>query len=68
MHSRVPTVRVKATDPEQGEFVTINAADFDPAVHERFDDVVMDAPPAPEPTPAQAAAIVLPPPPGSDVE
>lgn len=63
MHSRVPTIRVKATDPVQGEFVTINESDFDASKHERFDDVVTDAPPAPEPTAAEVALAALPPPP-----
>lgn len=32
-------MRVIATDPAgQGPFVVINAADFDPAVHQRFED------------------------------
>lgn len=28
-----PTVKIVATDPEQGEYLVINAADFDPAQH-----------------------------------
>jgi hypothetical protein len=31
------TMRVKATDPEQGEFILINTSDFDSAVHTPFD-------------------------------
>jgi hypothetical protein len=32
------TIRVVSTDPaSQGPFVTLNAADFDPAVHQPFD-------------------------------
>jgi hypothetical protein len=43
------TVRVMATDPaSQGPFVVINAADFDPAVHELF-----EAPAEPETAPAR---------------
>ena len=37
MSETVPTIKVKATDPEQGEFVLINESDFDSAVHERFE-------------------------------
>jgi hypothetical protein len=39
MSNEVATLRIKATDPEQGEFVIINEADFDPEQHERFDAV-----------------------------
>lgn len=35
----VLTMRIKATSLEQGEFVIINEADFDPEQHERFDPV-----------------------------
>ena len=31
------TVKIKAKDPEQGDFVVINKADFDPAIHELLD-------------------------------
>jgi hypothetical protein len=34
----VPTVRVKPWAESQGEFVIINEADFDPAVHTLFDE------------------------------
>jgi hypothetical protein len=37
MSNEVPTIRVKPSSPEQGEFVIINEADFDPDLHERFD-------------------------------
>ena len=30
------TVRIKATDPEQGKFVVINESDFDDKKHELF--------------------------------
>lgn len=33
----VPTIRIKAADPAQGEFVVINELDFDPDKHELFD-------------------------------
>lgn len=36
--SYIQTVKVKATDPEQGAFVIINEVDFDPAVHEAFEE------------------------------
>ena len=39
MYETVQTIKVKPTDPEQGEYVVINEADFDPAVHERFEVV-----------------------------
>lgn len=42
------TVKVKSWSADQGEFVLINAADFDPAVHEAFD-------PDSAPAPAKAA-------------
>lgn len=31
------TMRVRATDPEQGEFVIINTVDFDPGTHVPYD-------------------------------
>ena len=34
---RCETVRVKPWGKDQGEFVLINAADFDPKVHTPFD-------------------------------
>ena len=30
----IATIRIKALDPEQGAFVVINEADFDPEVHD----------------------------------
>lgn len=39
---RCETVKVKPWGKDQGEFVEINAEDFDPAVHTLLDD----APPA----------------------
>ena len=47
----VPVIRIKSSHPSQGEFVEINASDFDPAKHERFD------------APAPKAKLTLPPPP-----
>ena len=32
------TIKVKSWGKDQGEFVLINASDFDPAVHVKFDD------------------------------
>jgi hypothetical protein len=44
----VPVVRIKSTNPaQQGEFVEINASDFDSAVHEKW----VPAEPAPAPLP-----------------
>jgi hypothetical protein len=33
----IPTIKVKPQSAEQGDFVLINEADFDPKVHERFE-------------------------------
>jgi hypothetical protein len=33
----IPTVKVKPWGKDQGEFVEINADDFDPKVHEHLD-------------------------------
>lgn len=45
MSTTPETVRVVATDPaSQGEFVVINAADFDPEQHQRYGE----AEPAPK--------------------
>lgn len=49
-----PTVRVKAWNPSQGDYVEINASDFDPARYERWEGLL---PPPP------AAALPPPPPP-----
>ena len=35
--AEIETIRVKAAHPSQGEWVVINAHDFDPAVHVKFD-------------------------------
>lgn len=43
MYDTCPTVKVKSGD----DFAIINESDFDPAVHERFED----APPPPPPVP-----------------
>lgn len=34
----IETVKVKATDPEQGDYVLINADDFNEATHEIYDE------------------------------
>lgn len=55
MSDNPKTVKIKATDPEQGEFVVINESDFDPTVHERVEPVAVVPPPpalAPPPPPA----------------
>jgi hypothetical protein len=41
-----PTVKIKATDPEQGEFVVINEADFDPKKQTLYVEPVADEEPA----------------------
>lgn len=46
----VPTVKVKASSPRG--FVVINASEFDPKVHERFDEPLPPPPPPPPPPPA----------------
>lgn len=33
----IPTIRVMPWGADQGEYVVINEADFDPAVHTRFE-------------------------------
>lgn len=49
MSATPATVRVVATDPaSQGEFVVINAADFDTAVHQLFGDAVQTPETAPK--------------------
>lgn len=52
----VPTVKINPSHPSQGEFVEINAEDFDPAVH-----VLFELPPPPPPA-------ELPPPPPPPVD
>lgn len=32
----IATIRIKALDPEQGAFVVINEADYDPEVHDLY--------------------------------
>jgi hypothetical protein len=36
---KAETIRIKPSHPSQGDFVTINKADFNPAIHEAFDHV-----------------------------
>lgn len=36
------TVKIKPSNPEQGEYVLINATDFDPALHELHDAKLKD--------------------------
>ena len=44
MSNTPATVRVVATDPaSQGGFVVINAADFDPELHQRYDEAAAAA-------------------------
>ncbi|MEI6439060.1 MAG: hypothetical protein WCO83_02535 [Alphaproteobacteria bacterium] len=43
----VPTVKIMPSDPEQGEFILINAEDFDASVHVKY--VEPEAPAEPEP-------------------
>lgn len=43
----IPTIKVKPWGADQGEFVLINEADFDPAVHQRFEAEGDCAPAAP---------------------
>ena len=40
----VPTIKVKPWGQGQGDFVVINEADFDPALHERLDAADKPAP------------------------
>ena len=44
MSDTLPTVKVKASDPEQGAFVIINESDFDAAVHELYAEPAEAAP------------------------
>jgi hypothetical protein len=46
----IPTIKVKPWGKDQGEFVEINADDFDPAKHTEFDSVGPSAAEAPEPS------------------
>lgn len=43
----IPTIKVKPWGEGQGDFVIINEADFDPAVHQRFEAEGGHAPAAP---------------------
>jgi hypothetical protein len=45
-HATVPTVRVLPSHPSQGDFVEINASDFDAAVHTLY---TASLPPSPLP-------------------
>jgi hypothetical protein len=56
MHETVPTIKIKALDPEQGKFIVINASDFDKDKHEMFDAPVVVPPPP----------VAVPPPPSTD--
>lgn len=58
MHETIPTVRIKATDPEQGEFIVINESDFDPTKHERV-GIAPPPPPPFEPAPLPAPVDTL---------
>ena len=55
MADTVPTVRVMPSHPSQGEFVEINASDFDEKIHKRWPEAKAKAaapPAAPAPAPA----------------
>lgn len=40
----IETVKIKPTDPEQGEYVLINKDDFDPQAHALYGEPETDAP------------------------
>jgi hypothetical protein len=45
MSTQIETVRVASTDPaNQGPFVVINKADFNPEVHKLFEEEAAEAP------------------------
>jgi hypothetical protein len=50
-----PVVRVKAWHPSQGAYVEINASDFDPIRHERFELAALPPLPVVPPTPSTPA-------------
>lgn len=60
MSDTLPTVKVKASDPEQGAFVIINEADFDPAVHELYVEPTEAAPAEAAPAKASKAKAAKP--------
>lgn len=41
------TIKIKPSHPSQGEFIIIEAKDFDPAIHQKLDDVKEAVPAAP---------------------
>lgn len=43
-----PTIKVKPWSKDQGEYVEINSADFDPEIHTAFDAPASDEAAAPE--------------------
>lgn len=49
----IPTIKIDATHPDQGDYVIINEEDFDPAVHARYIEGIEFQPNSdPENTPA----------------
>ena len=42
----LPTKKIMPSDPEQGEFIVINAEDFDPAIHTEYVEPEAEAEPA----------------------
>lgn len=64
--NELPVIRVKSTHPaSQGDFVEINATDFNPDVYERYEEAAPDVPaPAPVLPPVE---VVAPPAPAVDV-
>jgi hypothetical protein len=50
----LPTVKIKPAHKSQGDFVEINAEDFDPKIHTLADG--KSAPAASDPTPAEEPA------------
>lgn len=43
----IETVRVMPSHPSQGEWVIMNACDFDPAIHQLYEPVKPEAAPQP---------------------
>jgi hypothetical protein len=57
MSSSCPTVTVKATDPEQGEFIVINKSDYDAAEPGTYEMFVLPLLPPPGPPPVAAGSV-----------
>lgn len=56
IHGTVETVKIKSSYPSQGEFVEINATDFDETIHELFVEGDESPKPAKAPKPAKINA------------